>query len=162
MLACPLSPCWTTRYVSLLPLLCEDILQLLFCGETSACPLSPRWTPRCIRLLPIHCEKMFFICCFVGRHLHALSLHVGLQGTYLFFPYLVKRRSSSIALWRDIPMQSLTMLDSKVHNSSTMALGRDVFVCACLPPLPVNKNSLVIVFYVGLCVWSSLPQTLSL
>ena len=70
--------------------------------------------------------------------MHALSFHVGLQGPYLFLPYFVKRRSSSVALWRDIPC-SLTMLDSKVHNSSTIALGRDVFACACLPP--VNKNS---------------------
>ena len=122
--------------------LSKDILHLLFCGETSACPLCPCWTPRYMHLLPLHCEKMFFICCFVERHMHALSVHVGLQGTYLFFPYFVKRRSSSVALWRDIPC-SLTMLDSKVHNSSTIALGRDVFVCVCLPP--VNKNSLVIV-----------------
>jgi len=92
--------------------------------------------------------------------LHALSVHVGLQGTYLFFPYFVKRRSSSVALWRDIPC-SLTMLDSKVHNSSIIALGRDVFVCACLPP--VNKNSSVIVFLCWLvCLEQLASDTLSL
>ena len=54
--------------------------------------------------------------------LHALSHHVGLQGMYLFFPYFVKRHASSVVLWRDIGMPSLSMLDSKVHTSSSLTL----------------------------------------
>ena len=59
----------------------KDVLHLLLCGETSACPLSPCWTTRYVSLLPVPCEKTFFIYCFVERHPHAVSHHVGLQGT---------------------------------------------------------------------------------